>query len=41
MTEHDSEHQQHQFFIQRLYTKNISFESPNTPAIFKKNGNLN
>lgn len=26
---------QHQFFIQRLYTKNISFESPNTPAIFQ------
>lgn len=26
---------EHQFFIQRVYTKNISYESPNSPAIFK------
>ena len=28
--------EQHQFFIQRVYTKNISFESPNSPAIFQE-----
>ena len=25
-----------QFAIQRIYTKDISFETPNSPAIFKK-----
>ena len=35
MSEQQQENQ-HQFFIQRLYTKNISFESPNTPAIFQE-----
>lgn len=34
--QHDNEQNHHQFFIQRLYTKNISFESPNTPAIFQE-----
>jgi preprotein translocase subunit SecB len=28
--------EQHQFFIQRVYTKNISYEAPNTPAIFQE-----
>jgi preprotein translocase subunit SecB len=27
---------QQQFIIQRVYTKNISFESPNVPAIFQE-----
>lgn len=27
--------EQHQFFIQRIYTKNISFESPNSPSVFQ------
>lgn len=35
MTVNESK-EQHQFFIQRLYTKNISFESPNVPAIFQE-----
>jgi preprotein translocase subunit SecB len=35
MSEQQQENQ-HQFFIQRLYIKNISFESPNTPAIFQE-----
>ena len=30
-----SEQQGPQFAIQRVYTKDISFEAPNTPAIFK------
>ena len=25
-----------QFAIQRVYTKDISFETPNSPAVFKK-----
>ena len=25
-----------QFSIQRIYTKDLSFESPSTPAIFKE-----
>jgi preprotein translocase subunit SecB len=28
--------EQHQFFIQRVFTKNISFESPNSPAVFQE-----
>ena len=35
MSEQQQENQ-HQFFIQRLYIKNISFESPNSPAIFQE-----
>jgi len=27
---------QQQFTIQRIYTKDLSFESPSTPAVFKK-----
>lgn len=30
-----TEQQQPQFGIQRIYTKDVSFESPNAPAIFK------
>ena len=29
-----SEEQNKQFYIQRVYTKDLSFESPNSPAIF-------
>jgi preprotein translocase subunit SecB len=36
MTANESKDQQHQFFIQRLYTKNVSFESPNGPAVFQE-----
>jgi preprotein translocase subunit SecB len=28
--------QQQQFTVQRIYTKDLSFESPSTPAVFKK-----
>ncbi|NCX96756.1 MAG: protein-export chaperone SecB [Chitinophagia bacterium] len=28
--------EQHQFFIQRVYTKNVSFEAPNSPQIFQQ-----
>ena len=28
--------EQHQFFIQRIYTKNVSFEAPNTPQVFQE-----
>lgn len=28
-----------QFAIQRIFVKDISFEAPNAPAIFRKNGN--
>lgn len=31
-----TEQQQPQFGIQRIYTKDVSFESPNTPAIFRE-----
>jgi len=27
---------QQQFSVQRIYTKDLSFESPSTPAVFKK-----
>lgn len=30
------EEQQQQFAMQRIYTKDLSFESPSTPGIFKK-----
>lgn len=35
MTEQNNT-EQHQFFIQRVFTKNISFESPNSPQIFQE-----
>jgi preprotein translocase subunit SecB len=28
--------EQQQFAVQRIYTKDLSFESPSTPAVFKK-----
>ncbi|PTY35827.1 protein-export chaperone SecB [Saccharospirillum sp. MSK14-1] len=31
-----SEQQKPQFGIQRIYTRDVSFESPNTPAIFQQ-----
>ena len=31
-----AQEQQAQFSIQRIYTKDISFETPNSPAIFQK-----
>lgn len=31
-----SEQQQQQFMMQRIYTKDLSFEAPGTPAVFKK-----
>jgi preprotein translocase subunit SecB len=31
-----TEQQQPQFGIQRLYLKDVSFESPNSPAVFRK-----
>lgn len=30
---------QRQFMVQRIYTKDISFEAPNTPQIFQENWN--
>jgi preprotein translocase subunit SecB len=36
MKETKKEDLQQQFIIQRLYTKNISFESPNVPTIFQE-----
>ena len=32
----NAEQPQQQFSLQRIYTKDLSLESPNTPAIFKK-----
>jgi preprotein translocase subunit SecB len=32
----DQAAQQQQFTVQRIYTKDLSFESPSTPAVFKK-----
>ena len=34
--ENGSEQTQPQFAIQRVYTKDVSFETPNSPAIFQK-----
>ncbi|MCC5014141.1 MULTISPECIES: protein-export chaperone SecB [Legionella] len=39
MSEHTSDMQQNteaQFMIQRIYTKDLSFETPNTPAVFQQ-----
>ncbi len=35
MTE-QTNNEQHQFFIQRVFTKNISFEAPNSPQVFQE-----
>ena len=34
----ETEHSQPQFAIQRIYLKDLSFETPNTPAIFNGQG---
>ena len=34
--EQAAQQQQQQFTVQRIYTKDLSFESPSTPAVFKK-----
>jgi preprotein translocase subunit SecB len=34
MADEDQENAEQQFAIQKIYTKDVSFESPNTPAIF-------
>ena len=36
MAEEQAAQQQQQFTVQRIYTKDLSFESPSTPAVFKK-----
>ncbi len=36
MAEEEAAKQQQQFTVQRIYTKDLSFESPSTPAVFKK-----
>ncbi|MCG6968032.1 MAG: protein-export chaperone SecB [Chromatiaceae bacterium] len=33
----DEQQPQRQFMVQRIYTKDISFEAPNTPQIFQEN----
>ena len=35
-TENGAEQANAQFAIQRVYTKDVSFETPNSPAIFQK-----
>ena len=36
MTENTQDAPKREFALQRVYTKDISFETPNTPAIFQK-----
>jgi len=36
MADEQSATQQQQFSVQRVYTKDLSFESPSTPAVFKQ-----
>ena len=36
MAEEQAAKQQQQFTVQRIYTKDLSFESPSTPAVFMK-----
>ncbi|HEY6131715.1 MAG TPA: protein-export chaperone SecB [Halioglobus sp.] len=36
MAEEQAAKQQQQFTVQRVYTKDMSFESPSTPEVFKK-----
>ncbi|MDJ0739115.1 MAG: protein-export chaperone SecB [Gammaproteobacteria bacterium] len=33
----DQQEPQRQFLVQRIYTKDLSFEAPNSPAIFQEN----
>ena len=33
----DQQEPQRQFMVQRIYTKDLSFEAPNSPAIFQEN----
>lgn len=33
----DEQQPQRQFLVQRIYTKDISFEAPHSPAVFKEN----
>lgn len=35
MAEHDNTSAERQFAVQRVYTKDVSFESPNAPEIFR------
>ncbi|WP_295404280.1 protein-export chaperone SecB [uncultured Thiocystis sp.] len=35
MAEHEQHPPERQFSVQRVYTKDVSFESPNAPAIFR------
>ncbi|MBK5966625.1 protein-export chaperone SecB [Thiocystis minor] len=35
MAEHEQQPPERQFSVQRVYTKDVSFESPNAPAIFR------
>jgi len=35
----EEQQDQRQFLVQRIYTKDISFEAPNTPLIFQENWN--
>ena len=35
----DEQQPQRQFLVQRIYTKDISFEAPNTPQLFQENWN--
>ena len=32
----ENQQQQPQFAIQRVYTKDVSFEAPNSPSVFRK-----
>jgi preprotein translocase subunit SecB len=36
MTETKQDEQNREFALQRIYTKDISFETPNTPAVFQQ-----
>ena len=36
MTENTKEEAKREFALQRVYTKDVSFETPNTPAIFQQ-----
>ncbi len=36
MTEAKTDEQNREFSVQRIYTKDVSFETPNTPAIFQQ-----
>ncbi|MFI0460271.1 MAG: protein-export chaperone SecB, partial [Candidatus Thiodiazotropha endolucinida] len=36
MTDAKQDEQNREFALQRIYTKDISFETPNTPAVFQQ-----